>query len=580
MKSLREILSLFLYSGWRRQSLIIATVLVGVIAENLSIASLWPIIGITSGTEANPSSAARTVTQLFELVNLSPSLGALLLFMCLAMTVKFLLGSAAAIYVGREVARTSTQMRVRLLEAIVQARWSHIIDTPAGRLLSAIGSESDRASSAHRSACMFAARLTETVAYLAGTLWISWQLSLAAISAAAILWISVAPFTAAARRAGRSKWKSNHLLTSGIGDLLTAMKSLRAMNQQSYLQRFIGKQMKDLRKASEREFHNEAAARAMQEPLLATLLIGGFYVGHTYMNLGLVELIGTIWLLRRISTSVSGMRGAIQRVGIDGIAFRSVVDLTQDMIKNAEILHGGSTAYLTSACEFDNVSFAHREKSVVKAAKFALPTGELCTLIGPSGAGKTTIADLLVGLHEPSSGRVLVDQLPLSEVNLAEWRRMIGYVPQDNIMYDDTILENVTLGDGSIGEDRVIRALKLAGAWTFVSQLPNGLREHIGVRGNLLSGGQKQRLSIARALVNDPQILILDEATSALDQTTAREICEAVKGLRENRVVLAITHQSIWASAADRTYRMENGYVTSEGKSLDDDRAALSETRP
>jgi ATP-binding cassette subfamily C protein len=564
MKAIGEIFRLFFYTGWRRQVLILLAMLLGVAAENLSIASLWPIIGVASGDEIEPSPATEVVTGLLGAVGLSPTLGALLLFLCATITLKFALTSAGLIYVGREVVRMSTHMRLRLIDAIVRARWSHIISTPAGRLSAALSDESERAQSAYRAAGNFAARLTETLTYLVGCLWISWEFSVAAIVAATILWLAVARFVGMARRAGRAKWRSVHLLSGAVNDLLTSIKSLRAMNRQAYLGRFAAAQVDQLKKSAQREYYSEAAVRALQEPLLATMVIGGFYVGYTYFNLGLVELIGVVWLLRRISNGVATMRSAMQRVAIDGVAFWSVIRLTQAMEQQAETLHGGKAAHLGKQCDFRDVSFGYGDKTIVKSADFTLPVGEVATLIGPSGAGKTTIADLLVGLHEPDSGQVLIDGLPLSDIDLARWRAKIGYIPQENILFNDTVMENVTLGDQSIGEEQVTEALRLAGAWGFVSALPRGLHEAIGVRGNLLSGGQKQRLSIARALIHNPELLILDEATSALDRATAREICDAVRGLRGNRTILAITHQSIWMDAADRILRMDQGQVSTE----------------
>jgi ATP-binding cassette subfamily C protein len=564
MKAIGEIFRLFFYTGWKRQCLILLAMLLGVAAENLSIASLWPIVGVASGEEIQPSPATEVVTGFLGGIGLSPTLGALLMFLCATITLKFALSSAGLIYVGREVVRMSTHMRLRLIEAIVRAKWSHIISTPSGRLSAALSDEAERAQSAYRAAGNFAARLTETLTYLIGCLWISWQFSVAAIVAAVVLWLAVARFVKMARRAGRSKWRSVHLLSDAMNDLLTSIKSLRAMNRQAYLSRFASQQVDELKKAATREYYSETAVRALQEPLLATMVIGGFYVGYTYFDLGLVELIGVVWLLRRISNGVATMRGAMQRVAIDGVAFWSIVRLTQAMEEQAETLHGGKVAHLGRHCDFRDVSFGYGDKTVVNSASFTLPVGDVATLIGPSGAGKTTIADLLVGLHEPDAGRVLIDDLPLAEADLARWRAKIGYIPQENILFNDTVLENITLGDQSISEERAIDALRLAGAWGFVSALPRGLHEVIGVRGNLLSGGQKQRLSIARALIHNPEVLILDEATSALDRATAREICDAVRGLRGNRTILAITHQSIWMDAADRILRMDQGRVSTE----------------
>ncbi len=560
MTSIVEIFRLFFFAGWRRQVLILVAMLLGVAAENLSIASLWPLIELTGGG-ASASPAGQLVGRMLAVIGLSPTLGPVLLFLCATITVKFLLSSAGLIYVGKEVARMATQLRIRLIGAIVNARWSHIVETPAGRLSAALGDEGERASAAYRAAGLFAVKLTETLTYLAGCLWVSWQFSAGAVLVAGVLWLAVARYVRMARRAGRTKWKSTHRLSGTVVELLTSIKSLRAMNRQDYLGTMAEQHASRIRQSVEREYFSESAVKVVQDPLLGTMVVGGIYVGYTYFGLGLVELLGTVWLLRRISSGVTAMRGAMQRVALDGVAFWSIINLTEAMERQSESLHGGKPAHLAKSCRFETVRFSYGDRVVVEDASFELPVGEVATLIGPSGVGKTTIADLLVGLHEPESGQVLIDGTPLAEIDLSQWRSKIGYIPQENILFNDSVRENITLGDTGIGDERVIAALKLAGAWGFVSALPHGLDEIIGVRGNRLSGGQKQRLSIARALINDPELLILDEATSALDQATAREICEAVRGLRGDRTILAITHQAIWMEAADRVLTMQGGQV-------------------
>ena len=196
-----------------------------------------------------------------------------------------------------------------------------------------------------------------------------------------------------------------------------------------------------------------------------------------------------------------------------------------------------------------------------------LPAQSLTVITGPSGSGKTTLTDLLVGLYQPQSGRILIDGVPLSEIDLKAWRRLIGYVPQDLILFHDTIEANVTLGDPNLGKEEARRALEDAGAWEFVGASPEGMERMVGEKGVKLSGGQRQRIALARALAGRPRLLILDEVTSALDPDTEREICRNIGVLSAEITVLAITHGEAWTDIADRVYRLDQGAVVLEKKS-------------
>jgi ATP-binding cassette subfamily C protein len=183
----------------------------------------------------------------------------------------------------------------------------------------------------------------------------------------------------------------------------------------------------------------------------------------------------------------------------------------------------------------------------------------MTTLVGPSGSGKTTIVDLVIGLLRPDDGLITVDGVPFTDIDLTAWRRMVGYVPQETILLHDSILHNVTLGDPAISADRVEEALKNAGARGFVDDLPEGVHTVVGERGGRLSGGQRQRIAIARALINDPKLLILDEATSALDSESEAAIIDTLRALRDRLTILAITHNSRLSDAADIVHRLEPG---------------------
>jgi len=316
-----------------------------------------------------------------------------------------------------------------------------------------------------------------------------------------------------------------------------------------------------LRDALAAETYSEAAIRAIQEPVLIQFLLGGIYVAYTFFGMGLGEIIGSVIVLTGLSNAIGDVRGATQRVLIDSSAFWAMVRLIEDTEAEAEATHGGVAPQYDAGCALDKVDFSYGTAPVLKQVSLDIPSHAVTAIIGSSGSGKTTIADLLVGLHVPGAGKVLVGGRDLAEIDVVSWRRQIGYIPQETILFNDSIANNVTLGDATIGRENVVAALKAADAWDFVSALPGDIDYVIGVRGSLLSGGQRQRLSIARALCNDPQVLILDEATSALDRETAVEIASGIRKLVGQKTIFAITHQPIWVDAADKVYEMRAGEV-------------------
>ena len=205
------------------------------------------------------------------------------------------------------------------------------------------------------------------------------------------------------------------------------------------------------------------------------------------------------------------------------------------------------------------LTFAYDKRTIFEDLSLTIPAGYFTSIVGPSGVGKTTVVDLAIGLIRPQRGEVLLDDQPLSQIDLRAWRKMIGYVPQETLLLHDSVYRNVTLGDPDLQDQDVEYALRAAGAWAFVQDLPEGAHSSVGEHGSRLSGGQRQRIAIARALAQRPKLLILDEATSALDSETEAAICQTLRDLRGGMTILAISHQTGLIEAADRVYRLEHG---------------------
>lgn len=220
---------------------------------------------------------------------------------------------------------------------------------------------------------------------------------------------------------------------------------------------------------------------------------------------------------------------------------------------------------LEKEISIQNIGFSYTDRQVLKNVNLTIPKGKKIALVGQSGSGKTTLTELIPRFYDVKSGAITIDNIDIRDLKINDLRKLIGIVNQESILFNDSIRNNLLVGNPDASEKELINALQMANAWEFVSQKENGLEEIIGERGNKLSGGQKQRLSIARALLKNPQILILDEATSALDSESEKLVQEALNKLMQGRTTLVIAHRLSTILDADTIVVMENGEIKETG---------------
>lgn len=213
-----------------------------------------------------------------------------------------------------------------------------------------------------------------------------------------------------------------------------------------------------------------------------------------------------------------------------------------------------------------NVTFRYLEEDVLRDFSLEIPKGKTVALVGQSGSGKSTIANLLTRFYDVNSGGIFVDGIDIRDMDLHDLRALMGLVTQDSILFNDSIRNNITLGNTTATDDDVIAALKIANAYEFVKDLPDGIHTNVGDSGNKLSGGQKQRLSIARAVLKNPPVMILDEATSALDTESERLVQQALENMMQNRTSVVIAHRLSTIQKADVIVVMQKGRIVEQGR--------------
>jgi subfamily B ATP-binding cassette protein HlyB/CyaB len=230
-----------------------------------------------------------------------------------------------------------------------------------------------------------------------------------------------------------------------------------------------------------------------------------------------------------------------------------------------------SLSTLEGYIAFEDVCFKYRSdgREIIRNLNFNVKAGELVGVVGSSGSGKSTLAKLLLRLHVPTRGRVLIDGSDLVGINPALVRRQVAVVTQDVVLFSKTVRENITMGQVDLSFEDVVSAAKMAGADEFIRKLPQGYDTVLGERGSNLSGGQRQRIAIARALVTQPRVLILDEATSMLDADTEMQFWRQIRAISEQRTVIAITHRLSTVLDMDRIIVMEDGEIVEAGEPMD-----------
>jgi len=557
---LRNIVRLFFKAEKINPWTVLACLLVASVVEGIGFASLVPLLWIVTDPSQTASSPVIDFTrELVDGLGLSLGVGPLVVFFVCTLVVRSLLTLMAMRHVGYAVAAFSTGLQARLIQNLFRARWDYLIHHRSGRVASAMGGQADRAGRAYYLAAMFFAQVIQTTGYLVVAFFVSWELALAALGVGGLMILLLHFLVRTARKAGARQTRWTRDLVTFLVDTLNNVKPLRAMAKERAFTNLLEEKTAALKKSLRRQVVSAEGLRNGNEILAAVCFGAGFFVAISLWEVPIVDLVVVGVLLTRTTSGVAKIQQQLQKALMVESAYLEVQELITETAAAPEPNPGRRQALFERECRLDDVSFAHVDTPVLRGVSLVVPAGQVTVLTGPSGAGKTTIADLILGLYEPDRGAVLLDGVPLKEIDLQSWRRLVGYVPQELVLFHDSIYANVALGDRRIGADEVREALELAGAWEFVCGLPEGMMTEVGESGAKLSGGQRQRIALARALVGKPRLLILDEVTSALDPDTEWQICRGIRDLAADMGVLAITHRPAFLEIADVIYRIDDG---------------------
>lgn len=571
---MRQVFQIFFRAEDTRPFLVLLCLLIGGTMEAVGVGTLLPAIGtLLKAQSDNPTAFEAYLRSAMAWFGLTVDFTTLLIIAVGLLVLRAVLLFLASTYAGIMGARVANNLRRRLIKAVFDARWSYYADQSSGRIASVISNDATRAGDAYNLAAIAATNSVQIVAYTLIALLINWRVAVVAILGGLVIAAASHKLIMISRRSSYKQSDRTATLTSDMVDLVQNMKSLKAMHRYDPMIEGLSALVKRLR----RTLYVQNIARFGlvygNDLMMVTILAAASWAAVTWAGVPVEQLLVIGILFFQVMSYMSKFLKQVQSASQVEASYMRTQEMIAEAETQKEIRQGTLPPPEKQDFTFDKVSFAHGNTPVLMDVSVTIPANQITVLQGPSGAGKTTLIDLLIGLHQPQSGSVRIGSQALSETDITAFRRKIGYVPQELALFHDTIRENISLSESGISDDDILEALRLAGANGFISSLPLGLDTDVGEFGGKLSGGQRQRISLARALVRKPEVLILDEVTSALDPETEMAIVDNIAGLRGRYTIIAITHRPAWTRIADVQYTFLGGRVTPASRPVAKDAA-------
>ncbi|MBW4578160.1 MAG: ABC transporter ATP-binding protein/permease [Tildeniella nuda ZEHNDER 1965/U140] len=462
------------------------------------------------------------------------------------------------------------RLRKQIFEQLQALSLSYFSKTHSGELLNTLTSEIGRLQSAFGLLSFILIRSLTLGVYVFLMFRLSWQLSIVSLALFGLLAVALNSLIARIRLASSGVSISNGRFTSVAMEFINGIRTVQAFATQDFERRRFYQASADVVAASMKATRGFALVRPLAEGLATTVLVGMIILALTvFVSNGIMQtasLLTFLFILFRLVPALHEINGSRAAMSSYWGSLNNIRELLTT--HNKPYLKDGQRQFagLRSAIAFESVDFGYDpQQPVLNAINLTIKQGEMTALVGASGAGKTTLVDLIPRFYDPTCGSILIDGVDIREFQINSLRRRFAIVSQDTFIFNTNVRDNIAYGSEGATESEIIEVAKLANALEFIQEMPEGFDTRLGDRGVRLSGGQRQRIAIARAILRDPDILILDEATSALDSISERLIQASLEKLAEGRTVIAIAHRLSTIIRADKVVVMEQGRVVEEG---------------
>lgn len=537
------------------------------ILEGIGVNAVIPLFSFITGGEDIPgdfiSSSIRTF---FQLLHLEYKLPYLLILIAL-----LFIGKAIALFWSRYLTerireRYILETREHLFDLTLKANWTYLLKQKIGYLEKVLINDINAAAGllTHISGGVILA--TNTLVYVVIAINISVMITLLTLIVGGIVFLVFKPLVYKAKTISHRNTEIMKEIAHHINESMIGIKTIKAASKETSIVQRAKKYFEQMRQINLKISILDNITYVAIQPISLILVLVLFTFSYLTANFHLPSFIVVVYAINKIFTYVQAGQSKLNNISTLYPFLQSALQYEEVAVNNTERDTGSAPFRLERSIILEKVSFAYGRKGAsLEDLNITIPKGTSLAIVGPSGAGKTTLVDLLLRLIEPHSGRITVDGRNVRDISVSEWRRHIGYMAQDMFFTNDTVKHNIRFYDPTITDHDVVAAAKQAACHDFILALPHGYDTIMGERGIELSGGQRQRIALARVLAHKPDILILDEPTSALDPESESHIWNAIDVLRGHVTIVFITHDARSVIHANHAVIIEKGAVVEQG---------------
>lgn len=565
--------SLYRFAREYKLTMLAVSTLMAVVAlsEGLVIALVIPLLNLALGKGTAQeggflANATPIIQRIFNFFGLSPSLGLILVTIVLIFVVQGLARFLQKHLQWKMIKEYDQSLVHCLFKNYLSASWIFFVNHKAGHLMNVLSTETTRARAAFQFILQALAHFFLILFYLAISSLISWKITLLAILFGSLASTFLKLFIGRMERYGIETSKINNEFQSLAFDILSSAKMIKSSATE---EKALNAVDNITQKRTHLDYISQMSGSLIPSfyfPLVMGMLALLVYIAMGYWQTNFATLLIFLYVFFRLIPTLSAFHSDYGQALIYIPSLDEIDKIQKEAVGHHEESGKRTFTHLKESIVFDHIVFGYQQKEgVLKDITLTIRKGESIAVVGASGAGKTSLVDLLLGLLTPLKGTVLIDTIPLTTYDIASWRKKVGYLSQDVFLFHDTLRANLAWIAPRTSESDINQAIKAAYAEEFINKMPEGLNTVIGDRGVKLSGGQRQRIALARLLLQNPDIIVFDEAMSALDSHSETLVQKAIATHLKKKTKIIISHRLSSVKEADKIYVLKKGRIAEEG---------------